>query len=63
MKEQKEVKARVRKAYAAKGERSQKMMTFRVDLENVEWLEQQVNRGRYINELIAADRMRKEVQQ
>lgn len=63
MKEQKEEKARVRKAYAAKGERSQKMMTFRVDLENVEWLEQQVNRGRYINELIAADRLRKEVQQ
>ena len=60
MKEQKEVKARVRKAYAAKGERSQKMMTFRVDLENVEWLEQQVNRGRYINELIAADRRNQE---
>lgn len=60
MKEQKEEKARVRKAYAAKGERSQKMMTFRVDLENVEWLEQQVNRGRYINELIAADRRNQE---
>jgi len=60
MKEQKEVKARVRKAYAAKGERSQKMMTFRVDLENVDWLEQQVNRGRYINELIAADRRNQE---
>lgn len=46
----------VRKAYAPKGERSQKMMSFRVDLENIDWLEAQPNKGRYINDLIAADR-------
>lgn len=46
----------VRKAYAPKGERSQKMMSFRVDLENINWLEAQPNKGRYINDLIAADR-------
>ena len=38
----------VRKAYAPKGERSQKMMSFRVDLENIDWLEAQPNKGRYI---------------
>ena len=46
----------VRKAYAPKGERSQKMMSFRVDLDNIDWLEAQPNKGRYINDLIAADR-------
>lgn len=56
MKEKKEEKARVRKAYAANGERTQKMMSFRVDFENAEWLERQVNKGRYINDLIARDR-------
>ncbi len=58
MKEKKEVPARIRKAYAADGERSQKMMSFRVDNDNIEWLEQQRNKGRYINELITADRNR-----
>lgn len=56
MKTEKEEKERLRKAYAAKGERSQKMVTFRCDLENIQWLEEQPNKGRYINELIAADR-------
>lgn len=46
----------VRKAYAPKGERSQKMMSFRVDLDNINWLEAQPNKGRYINDLIEADR-------
>lgn len=53
MKEKQEEKARVRKAYAAKGQRSQKMMTFRIDFENAEWLEHQDNKGRTINNLIA----------
>lgn len=56
MNEEKETRERVRKAYAPKGERSQKMVTFRADLENIEWLERQPNKGRYINNLIAADR-------
>lgn len=46
----------VRKEYAKHGERGQKMVTFRLDLENEEWLARQSNRGRYINNLIAADR-------
>ena len=46
----------VRKQYAKNGERGQKMVTFRLDLENEEWLHQQSNKGRYINNLIAADR-------
>ena len=56
MKKEKEEKARVRKAYAAKGERSQKMMSFRIDFENAEWLEHQDNKGRTINNLLAAAR-------
>ena len=46
----------VRKQYAKNGERGQKMVTFRLDLENEDWLQQQSNKGRYINNLIAADR-------
>lgn len=56
MKQEKEEKARIRKAYAAKGERSQKMMSFRIDYENAEWLEQQENKGRTINNLLAQAR-------
>ena len=55
---EKETKERVRKAYSPAGSVSQKMMSFRVDLDNVEWLSQQHNKGRYINDLIAADRQR-----
>lgn len=49
-----------RKRYAKRGTPSQKMVSLRIDLENIEWLEQQTNKGRYINELIAADRKQKE---
>ena len=56
MEEKKEPKERTRKLYAARGERAQKMMSFRVDNDNLEWLEQQANKGRYINNLIAEDR-------
>lgn len=56
MKKEKEERERVRKAYSPKGETSQKMVTFRCDLENIEWLNRQVNKGRYINDLIAKDR-------
>lgn len=47
---------RLRREYAPRGQKSQKMVTFRLDLENEEWLERQPNKGRYINNLIAADR-------
>lgn len=55
--DKKEQRERVRKAYAPAGVTTQKMMSLRVDLENVEWLQQQRNKGRYINDLIAADRV------
>lgn len=54
MKKEKEEKARVRKEYA-KGGSSQKMMTLRVDLDLMDWLTGQPNKGRYINNLIRAD--------
>lgn len=50
-----EEKERIRKEYGKKGERTQKMMSFRVDNEVLEWLESQPNKGRYINNLIADD--------
>lgn len=52
-------KERIKRAYAAPGQRSQKMYNFRLDLENLEWLNQQQNKGRYINELISKDRLGK----
>lgn len=41
-----------RKKYAKKGERSQKMVTFRLDNDLVTWLERQANKGRFINNAI-----------
>lgn len=55
MKEKKEEKARVRKEYAAKGERSQRTMSFRLDNDLQDWLNCHTNKGRYINNLIRAD--------
>lgn len=46
----------IRKGGNARGIITQKMVTFRCDIENVEWLEHLPNKGRYINELIARDR-------
>lgn len=59
---EKETRERVRKAYSPAGTVSQKMMSFRVDLNNVEWLDRHTNKGRYINDLIAADRQRSDSQ-
>ena len=59
MQNEEKIGGRLRKEYAPKGERSQKMVTFRLDLENIDWLEQQQNKGRYINELIAADKQQR----
>lgn len=53
---EKEPKERIRKEYAHVGGRSQKMMAFRLDLENIEYLNTKANKGRFINELIATAR-------
>lgn len=60
MKQTEEKATRQRKQYAPKGERGQKPMAFRIDNENIEWLNKQQNKGRYINELIARDRQQNE---
>lgn len=46
---------RTRRTYAKRGERNQKMVTFRLDNELAGYLSSMPNKGRYINELIAAD--------
>lgn len=58
MKQKNQEQERIRKEYAPKGERGQKMMSFRLDMENLDWLNMQTNRGRYLNQLIAEDRNR-----
>ena len=50
---------RVRKEYGKKGERTQKMMSFRIDNDLTEWLDSQPNKGRYINNLIADDKKKR----
>lgn len=45
-------KSQTRKKYAARGESSTKMMTFRCDTENVTDLEACSNKGRTINEAL-----------
>lgn len=47
---------RIRKAYAPRGTRGQKMLNFRCDLENWEYLQTIPNKGRYLNELLARER-------
>lgn len=56
MTKKKEESELIRKAYAARGQRGQKMVNFRCDLENVEWLEKQPNKGRAINRALAEAR-------
>lgn len=55
-KKEQEPKERVRKEYSADGTRGQKMMAFRLDLENIEYLNTKPNKGRFINNLIAEAR-------
>lgn len=55
-KNEEQEKERTRREYSSKGSRSQKMMTFRLDLENTEYLNTKANKGRFINELIATAR-------
>lgn len=54
----KEEKPRLKRRFAPAGERSQKMVSFRLDNENAFWLSTMPNKGRYINNLIRADRLR-----
>lgn len=63
MKKQKEEKERIRRAYAPKGQRSQKPMSLRIDNEIADWLATQTNKGRYINDLVKADMMRHQARQ
>ena len=55
-KSEEQEKERTRREYASKGTRSQKMRAFRLNLENIEYLNTKVNKGRFINELIATAR-------
>lgn len=55
MAEEQEKQQRTRRTYAKRGQRSQTMMSFRIDNELIEWLTSQHNMGRYINELIKMD--------
>lgn len=49
-----ETKKQERKQYAKRGERSQKMVTFRLDNDLVDYLENLPNKGRFINDCIRA---------
>ena len=48
-----------RKRGRERGKVTQKVFSFRIDVEHLPWLELQVNKGRYINDLIAKDRLGK----
>ena len=54
--EKKETKDPLRKGGKQRGVTTQKMMSFRVDNDLIEWLDRQANKGRYINELIKRDK-------
>lgn len=48
-----------RKSGRERGKVTQKVFSFRLDIEHLPWLEMQANKGRYINGLIAKDRLGK----
>lgn len=56
MTEKKSNQAGTRKAYAARGEKAQRMMSFRLDYDNVEYLNTKPNKGRFLNDLVARER-------
>lgn len=47
---------RVRKEYSPRGSRGQKMVNFRCDLDNVEYLNTMTCKGRFLNDLIKEHR-------
>ena len=53
-------KERMRKTDIKKGVVNQKMVSFRCDIDCIEWLMSKPNKGRYINELIKADMCKQE---
>lgn len=55
----KDEKKQERKSGRVNGNRTQKVFSFRLDVEHLAWLDMQPNKGRYINELIAKDRLSK----
>lgn len=56
-----EEKKSVRKEYAKHGEgNQQKMMSFKLDIDLLDWLKTFVNKGRYINTLIRLDKEKME---
>lgn len=56
MEEEKTVQSR--KTYGKRGEKSQKLIAFRCDIELLDWLKAQANMGRYLNDLVRADKKR-----
>lgn len=49
----------IRKGGNTRGVITQKMVSFKLDNDNLEWLQMQPNKGRYINALIEQDRKAK----
>lgn len=56
----KEKKEPLRKEGKQRGVTTQKMMSFRVDNDLVEWLDSQPNKGRLINQLLFKEKSRQE---
>lgn len=53
------VQKQERKSGRERGKVTQKVFSFRIDVEHLPWLELQPNKGRYINDLILRDRQGK----
>lgn len=53
-------KEKVRKGGQIQGVRTQKMMSFRVDNDLIDWLNECPNKGRLINQLLYNEKMRHE---
>lgn len=53
-------KEKVRKGGQTQGVRTQKMMSFRVDNDLIEWLNECPNKGRLINQLLINEKKRQE---
>lgn len=51
----------IRKGGNTRGVITQKMISFKLDNDNLEWLQMQPNKGRYINDLIEKDRKAKSI--
>lgn len=54
-----ELQKQERKRGRERGKVTQKVFSFRIDVEHLPWLEMQANKGRYINDLILRDRQGK----